>query len=73
MGRSIAALMWLLSLGPLLQVAGKSQFTLFKVTVPLPYLVLFKLPLFSIMRTPARLTVLVMLALAILVAFSLVS
>ena len=48
----IAVLMWLLSLGPILQVAGKSQFTVFKVTVPLPYLVLFKLPLISIMRTP---------------------
>jgi len=68
-----AVLMWVLSLGPLLQVAGKSHFTLFEVTVPLPYLLLFKLPLFSIMRTPARLTVLVMLALAILVAFSLTS
>ncbi len=69
----IALLMWLFSLGPILQVAGKSQFTVFKVTVPLPYLLLFKLPLFNIMRTPARLTVLVMLALAILVSFSLAS
>jgi len=67
----IAALMWALSLGPLLQVLGKTQFTPFGVTVPLPYLVLFKLPLFNIMRTPARLTVLVMLALAILVSFAL--
>lgn len=68
-----AALMWVLSLGPMLQVMGKSEFTVFKVTIPLPYLILFKLPLFSIMRTPARLTVLVMLALAILVAFALTS
>jgi hypothetical protein len=67
----IAALMWAFSLGPLLQVLGKTQFTPFGVTVPLPYLVLFKLPLFNIMRTPARLTVLVMLALAILASFAL--
>jgi hypothetical protein len=67
-----AALMtWLLSLGPLLQYMGKTTFTLFEVTVPLPYLLLYKLPLLSIMRTPARLTVLTMLALGVLVAFAL--
>lgn len=66
----IALLMWLLSLGPVLQVMGKRTFTAFGVDVPLPYLLLYKLPLFSIMRTPARLTVMVMLALAILVAFA---
>ena len=65
-----AALMWLLSLGPVLQVLGKKEFTAFGVEIPLPYLLLYKLPLFSIMRTPARLTVLVMLALSILVAFA---
>lgn len=65
----IAVLMWLLSLGPVLQVLGKRTFTAFGVEVPLPYLILYKLPLFSIMRTPARLTVMVMLALAIIVAF----
>jgi hypothetical protein len=65
-----AALMWLLSLGPVLQVLGRKEFTAFGVEIPLPYLLLYKLPLFSIMRTPARLTVLVMLALAILVAFA---
>jgi hypothetical protein len=67
----IAVLMWAFSLGPLLQVLGKTEFTAFGVNVPLPYLILFKLPLFNIMRTPARLTVLVMLALAILVSFTL--
>ena len=65
------ALMWLLSLGPVLQVLGRTEFTAFGVTVPLPYLLLYKLPLLSIMRTPARLTVLVMLALAVLAAYSL--
>ncbi|HEY0069407.1 MAG TPA: hypothetical protein VGE04_05505, partial [Chloroflexia bacterium] len=62
---------WLLSLGPLLQYMGKTTFTLFEVTVPLPYLLLYKLPLLSIMRTPARLTALTMLALGVLVAFAL--
>jgi hypothetical protein len=67
----LAILMWLLSLGPVLQVLGNSHFTAFGVTVPLPYLLLYKLPLFSIMRTPARLTVLVTLALTVLVSFAL--
>lgn len=62
---------WVLSLGPMLQYLGKTKFTLFEVTVPLPYLLLYKLPLLSIMRTPARLTVLTMLALGVLVAFAL--
>jgi hypothetical protein len=65
------ALMWLLSLGPVLQVLGRTEFTAFGVTVPLPYLLVYKLPLLSIMRTPARLTVLVMLALAVLAAYAL--
>ena len=67
----IAVATWLLSLGPVLQVYGRSQFTAFGVTIPLPYLILYKLPLFDIMRTPARLTVLTMLALGILVAYTL--
>lgn len=62
---------WLLSLGPVLQVLGRWKFTGFEVTVPLPYLLLYKLPLLGIMRTPARLVVLTMLALAVLVAFAL--
>lgn len=61
---------WVFSLGPILQYAGKTQFTLFQVTVPLPYLILYKLPLFSIMRTPARLTAVTMLALGVLVAYA---
>jgi hypothetical protein len=67
------ALMWLLTLGPVLQVLGRTEFTAFGVNVPLPYLLLYRLPLLSIMRTPARLTVLVVLALAVLTAFALVS
>lgn len=64
---------WLLSLGPFLQWAGKTQFTTFGVTVPMPYLLLYKLPLVSIMRTPGRFTVLTMLALGVLAAFGLTS
>jgi hypothetical protein len=64
-------LMWLLSLGPVLQVLGRTEFTAFGVTVPLPYVLVYKLPLLSIMRTPARLTVLVLLALAVLAASAL--
>jgi hypothetical protein len=64
---------WVLSLGPVLQVLGKSTFTAFGIEVPMPYLLLYKLPLFSIMRTPSRLTVLTMLALGVLVAFAFVA
>ena len=71
MWAAVAAVTWVLSLGPVLQVLGKSSFTAFGVEVPLPYLLLYKLPLFSIMRTPARLVVLTMLALGVLVAFAL--
>ncbi len=67
----MAVVTWVLSLGPVLQVLGRTTFTAFGVSVPLPYLLLYKLPLFSIMRTPARLTVLTMLALGVLVALGL--
>jgi hypothetical protein len=67
----IALASWLLSLGPVLQFFGKDHFTAFGVSVPLPYLLLYKLPMFSIMRTPARLAVLTMLALGVLVAIAL--
>jgi hypothetical protein len=67
----VAVAMWVLSLGPVLQVLGRTKFTAFEVSVPLPYLLLYKLPMLNVMRTPARLTVLVMLALGVLVAFGL--
>ncbi|HET6260689.1 MAG TPA: hypothetical protein VFG99_00435, partial [Chloroflexia bacterium] len=66
----IALVTWILSLGPVLQLFGRSRFTDFEVAVPLPYLLLYKLPFLSIMRTPTRLTVLTMLALAVLVAYA---
>ena len=65
-----ALLTWILSLGPLLQFNGETAFTGFKVSYPLPYLLLFDLPFFSIMRSPSRLTVLTMLALAVVAAFT---
>lgn len=68
-----ALVTWVLSLGPVLQLNGETAFTGFKVTYPLPYLLLFDLPFFSIMRSPSRLTVLTMMALAILSAYAVAS
>ena len=62
---------WVLSLGPVLQVWGHDTFTPFAVKVPLPYLLLYYLPFFRIFRTPGRLAVLVMLALAVLAGYAL--
>jgi hypothetical protein len=64
-----ALVTWVLSLGPLLQLNGETAFTGFKVSYPLPYLIFFDLPFFSIMRSPSRLSVLTMLALGVLAAY----
>jgi hypothetical protein len=64
-----AAATWILSLGPILQVFGRTRVPAVGGTFPMPYALLQQLPLLNIMRTPGRLTVLTMLALAILVAF----
>ena len=58
-----------LALGPELHIGGRSTFTVFKLTVPLPYALLYQLPFFSIMRTPARFVLVALLALSVLVAF----
>jgi hypothetical protein len=58
-----------LSLGPVLHVLGDTEFTAFKVRVPLPYLILY--PLFLFTRVPARSIVMVMLSLSIVVAYGL--
>ncbi len=58
-----------LALGPMLTIGGRNIFTVFKLTVPLPYAAFYYLPFFSIMRTPARFDLVVILALAILAAF----
>ena len=64
-----AGVFGLLSLGPILHFGGKSVFTVFEVTIPLPYALLYYVPFFSIMRTPARFVLLMMLALAVLAAW----
>ncbi|HYO50358.1 MAG TPA: hypothetical protein VEW94_10950 [Chloroflexia bacterium] len=62
---------WVLSLGPILQVLGKSRLPFIGATFPLPYALLYQLPLFNIARTPSRLAVLTMLSMSILAAFAL--
>jgi hypothetical protein len=67
-----AAFTWSLSLGPILHVLGRANFTPYGATVPLPYLVLSTLvPGFSVMRVPSRFVVLTSLALAVLVGYAL--
>jgi hypothetical protein len=62
----------ILSMGPLLHINGTSRFDLdgLQVTFPLPFLILHYLPIIKENRTPNRFGVLVMLALAVLVAFA---
>ncbi len=60
---------WVLSLGPTLQVWGRTDFG--GVSVPLPYTLLNVIPFFTIFRVPSRLMVLTMLALAVLVGYAL--
>jgi hypothetical protein len=62
---------WVLSLGPILQLFGRSRLPLIGGTFPLPYALLYQLPLFNIARTPSRLAVLTMLSMSILAAFAL--
>jgi hypothetical protein len=57
---AVLALFLLLSLGPMLRVAGHST------GVPLPFALLQKLPLLNNLRAPARFALLVVLALAML-------
>ncbi|HEX7587966.1 MAG TPA: interleukin-like EMT inducer domain-containing protein [Anaerolineae bacterium] len=63
-----------LSLGPLLNINGKSLFDLdgLNITVPMPFLLLHYIPLLKENRTPNRFSVLVMLSLAVLVGFAIV-
>jgi hypothetical protein len=62
----------ILSLGPLLYIGGKSAFDLdgLQVTFPMPFLLLHYIPLLKENRVPNRFGVLVMLSLAVLVAFA---
>ncbi len=60
-----------LSLGPMLQINGRSTFDLdgLLVNVPLPFILLHYVPLVKANRVPNRFGVLVMLALAVLAGF----
>ncbi len=60
-----------LSLGPLLQINGRSLFDLdgLTINVPLPFIVLHYIPLIKANRVPNRFSVVLMLALAVLAGF----
>ncbi|MBI5303605.1 MAG: hypothetical protein HY868_15830 [Chloroflexi bacterium] len=62
----------ILSLGPLLNIAGQSRFNFdgLDVTFPMPFLLLHYIPIIKENRVPNRFSILVMLSLAILVAFA---
>ena len=61
----------LLSLGPLLQINGRSVFDLdgLEVNVPLPFILLHYLPVIKANRVPNRFSVVLMLTLAVLAGF----
>jgi hypothetical protein len=61
----------LFSLGPVLQINGRSLFDLdgLAVNVPLPFILLHYLPIVKANRVPNRFSVVLMLALAVLAAF----
>ena len=62
----------LLALGPLLHINGQSQFDLdgLETTVPLPFLILHYIPIIRENRVPNRYSILVVIALAVLVAYA---
>lgn len=62
----------ILALGPLLHINGKSQFDLdgLQVNVPMPFLILHYIPLIRENRVPNRYSILVVIALAVLVAYA---
>jgi hypothetical protein len=60
---------FLLSLGPILHILGKTNFTVFNVTIPLPYLILYYIPPISITRVPSRLSIMLMLSLSVLTGY----
>ncbi len=65
-----AAFFFIMSLGPMLHVGGRTHFTVFDMTVPLPYSVLYyTLPIIRITRVPARVTLMLMLSLAVLAGY----
>lgn len=56
-----------LSLGPLLKIAGQTEFILndVKFTIALPYMMFYKIPYLDVARVPSRFSVLLMLCLGI--------
>jgi hypothetical protein len=60
----LAVVGFILSLGPVLHVYGRS-------VIPLPYALLMRLPLFWTARAPSRISVVVILALAVLAGYGL--
>lgn len=62
---------FVLSLGPFLHINGEYIFKGIIPVIPLPYLLIAKLPLFSIGRVPTRFVIFGMLSVAILCAYGL--
>ena len=64
---------FILCLGPYLTVNGVADFSFsgYNFKIPLPYVILMHIPVFSIARAPSRWDVLVMLSLAILAGYGL--
>jgi hypothetical protein len=66
----IALFFSLLSMGPVLHVAGKTVFTVFKISVPLPHLILYYLvPFLDNSRTTGRFFIVAALAFAVLAGY----
>ncbi|MFB0534320.1 MAG: hypothetical protein ACETWR_04990 [Anaerolineae bacterium] len=63
---------FILALGPVLHVGGQSVFTALRTTIPLPYIVLYRLlPFVRLSRSISRFDVMIMLSLAVLVGLGL--
>jgi hypothetical protein len=64
---------FILCLGPYLSVNGVADFSFggYNFKIPLPYVILMHIPIFSMARAPSRWDVLVMLSLAILAGYGL--
>ena len=62
----------IMSLGPILHICGKTHFTAFDTTIPLPYIIVYYLvPFVSNSRALGRFDVMVMLSFAVLVGYGL--
>ncbi|MCK4917252.1 MAG: hypothetical protein KAS51_03440 [Candidatus Omnitrophica bacterium] len=69
-----AIFFFILSLGPYLHFSGKTPVLIFGHTIPLPYLLFFKLiPIFGIINCPTRFINMTFLCLSVLAGFGVVS